>query len=105
MRSVSKGSAFILRWFAAATSSLSSTNRSILPPSVGCGIHSFTEDSMPLVARMQDVGWLWRQLTIESSPMRILAMLVDSLSQMKNLGDIHIGRPHLGGGRVVGQNV
>ena len=25
---------------------------------VGCGIHSFTDDSMPLVARMQDVGWL-----------------------------------------------
>ena len=28
---------------------------------VGCGIHSFTEDSMPLVARMQDVGWLCKK--------------------------------------------
>jgi hypothetical protein len=49
------------------------------------GAHSLTADSMPLVARRQDVGWLWRQLTIDSSPMRILTMFVDSRSQMKNL--------------------
>ena len=41
---------------------------------VGCGIHSFTEDSMPLVARMQDVGWLCKKQAIFWNPMKLLML-------------------------------
>jgi hypothetical protein len=40
---------------------------------------------MPLVARTHEVGWLCRQLTIDSSPFMTRTMLPLDLSQQKNL--------------------
>jgi len=50
----------------------------------GSGAHNLTTGSIPLVASKHDVGWLWRQLTIESSPFITLTMLPLDFSQQKN---------------------
>lgn len=69
MRSVSKGSAFILRWLAAATPSLSSTNRSIL--SLSCVLSldlrlewfTMLAEIVTRLSHLQKYGsnyhWLW----------------------------------------------
>ena len=80
----SKGSAFILRWFALAAASTSSICLSCVSPSCGHGLQSLITGSIPLVAKRQVLGCGCKQFTIESSPFNTRTRFVVSLSHIKN---------------------